>query len=146
MLSPVMSQSSPAATGGAGPNFEQRVGAFLLALLLTRSGPPFSPPAQIRRIRQQTEEMKWCTDDYFIEAQRPDGTLLRVLVQVKRAFALVANDPTCAEVFGDAWRDMAGGQFNPATDCVLLVTGASFRAIAIKASRAARLGAWTRKT
>ena len=106
MLSPVMSQSSPAATGGAGPNFEQRVGAFLLALLLTRSGPPFSPRAQIRRIRQQTEEMKWCTDDYFIEAQRPDGTLLRVLVQVKRAFALVANDPTCAEVFGDAWRDM----------------------------------------
>lgn len=119
-----MSHSSPLATGGAGPNFEQRVGAFLLALLLTRSGPPFAPRAQIRRIRQQADDLKWRTDDYFIEAQRPDGSPLRVLVQVKRAFAIVANDAACAEVFGDAWRDSSGGQFDPATDCFLLITGA----------------------
>lgn len=119
-----MSQTSPAASGGAGPNFEQRVGAFLLALLLTRSGPPFAPRARIRRIRQQAEEMNWATDDYFVEAQRPDGALLRILVQVKRSFAIVANDPICAKLFGDAWRDFSGGEFKPATDCMLVLTGA----------------------
>lgn len=125
---PRMSQSSPAATGGAGTTFEQRVGALFLALLLTRSGPPFAPRAQVQRVLQQTEHLGWATDDYLIEAHSADGIRLRALVQVKRSFAITTNDENCAKAFTDAWRDFSNEGFDHANDSVLLITGALGRA------------------
>jgi len=119
-----VSQSSPAATGGAGFSFEQRVTAFLLALLLTRSSPPFAARTQVQRVSLQVEHLGWATDDQLIEATRQDGTQVRALVQAKRTFVLGAADADCQKVFGDAWRDFSNDGFDHAKDTLLLITGA----------------------
>jgi hypothetical protein len=92
---PVARVSSPAATGGAGPSFEQHVGAYWLAQLLVRGIPPILIDTVITEVSFQTERLGWQTDDFLIICERTGGLPQKVAGQVKRNFTISAANDEC---------------------------------------------------
>jgi len=65
--------SSPEATGGAAPTFEQKVGAYWLVQLLVGCIPPIFVDSVVERVAFQTEHLGWKTDDLLITCANGAG-------------------------------------------------------------------------
>ena len=59
--------ASVISTGGAGNDFERRVGAYFLALLLTRSFAPIFPDSAPTRVHFQAGRLGWRVHDLVLE-------------------------------------------------------------------------------
>lgn len=115
--------SSPAATGGAGPFFEQHVGAYWLAQLLVGAIPPILTNTTVREVQFQTEYLGWQTDDFLVTCTHPDGRLRKLVGQVKRTFTVSTNDEDCRSTVADFWRDFNNSaRFSQEDDRLVLVT------------------------
>jgi tRNA A37 threonylcarbamoyladenosine biosynthesis protein TsaE len=115
--------SSPAATGGAGPFFEQHVAAYWLAQLLVRGIPPVLIDTVVTEVSFQTEHLGWHTDDFLIVCERAGAVTPKFAGQVKRSFTVSATDDECKKAIEDFWKDFNNaGLFSPADDRLLLVT------------------------
>lgn len=120
---------SPAATGAAGPFFEQHVGAAFLSLLLLRAKPPCLPDCQLAEVHLQTKHKGWHTDDLLIVGKRSDGQSVQMAAQVKRTFVVGHKDEDFRKTIADAWHDFQGRTvFNSATDilAVIVLRGRSY--------------------
>ena len=115
--------SSPAATGGAGPFFEQHVNAYWLAQLLVRGIPPILRNCAVLEVHLQTEHLGWHTDDFLIIGESGSGKHRKLPGQVKRSFTVSATNDECKKAVQDFWKDFTNPQqFSQATDCFALVT------------------------
>ena len=65
--------SSPEATGGAGPTFEQKLGVYWLVQLLVGCIPPIFVDSVVERVAFQTEHLGWNTDDLLITCANGAG-------------------------------------------------------------------------
>ena len=113
--------SSPAATGGAGPTFEQHVGAYWLAQLLVGAIPPIAIDATVTEVSFQTERLGWHTDDFLVTCTV--GSVSRNLPgQVKRSFTVSASNRECVQTVTDFWKDFNASHFSRDHDRFALVT------------------------
>lgn len=117
------SVSSPIATGGGGSFFEQHVGAYFLALLLTRGIPPLLKDCQVVEVHFQAEHLGWNTDDVFVVGDKGKDRRRKLAMQVKRNFQISRSQPVCKKAFADFWRDFNDTEkFDVENDRLALVT------------------------
>lgn len=115
--------SNTISTGGGGGEFERRVGAFFLTLLLTSSFAPIFPSATPRRVHFQARRVGWMIDDVVVEASTEAGKVHHLCAQIKRTFTLSASDDECRATIGAAWQDFNNASmFDQASDAIVLVT------------------------
>jgi hypothetical protein len=93
--------SSPEATGGAGPTFEQKVGVYWLVQLLVGCIPPIFVDSVVERVAFQTEHLGWNTDDLLITCANGAGHTKQLAAQVKRTFTVSASDEECEKAILD---------------------------------------------
>src|SRR5207253_1417465 len=103
---------SPLSTGGAGNVFEQHVNAYLLTLLLVGAVPPILTDCYVSEVSLQNKRLGWHTDDFLIAGTRSDGTVRRLLGQVKRNLTISASDEDFKKTISDFWLDYKGSQFS----------------------------------
>jgi len=115
---------SSLATGNAGGNYEQHVGAACLSTLLTGGIALFSADAVLTEVHLQVRHGHFQTDDLLLVAEAPQGTVHRILIQAKRTFSLAASDEECVKTLRAAWDDFTSpDRFNAAHDRLALITG-----------------------
>jgi hypothetical protein len=115
--------SSPEATGGAGPVFEQHVDATFLALLLVRAIPPVLTDCQLKEVHFQTEHLGWRTDDLLVVGVNGAGGRRRLAGQVKRTFTVSSKDLDCRKTFSGFWHDFSEvSRFDRSHDRLAVIT------------------------
>jgi hypothetical protein len=95
--------AAPAATGGAGPQFEAKVGAFYVLPLLSGSEPRGLPGATVRSVAFQQRVAEHPLDDVVVKAVNHDGSPATLEIQVKRTLTFTASDAEFREVVGQIW-------------------------------------------
>ena len=114
---------SPMATGGAGPTFEQHVGAMFLALLLIRGVPAVFRDWQVDEVSFQTQHLGWETDDLLVCCSTEHDERRRLAMQVKRNFTVGSSSPDCVQTFQRFWKDFKTSElFDPDHDVLVLAT------------------------
>jgi hypothetical protein len=116
--------SNPFSTGGGGHNFETRVQASFLALMLARGYAPCLNALPIQKIKLQGRHADFNTDDFIVFAGDPNSLEKKMLAQIKHKIAITENDPIFAEVINAAWEDYNNEElFNVGRDVLALITG-----------------------
>lgn len=117
--------SNPFSTGGGGHNFETRVQALFVVLMLTGGFVPCLPGYPIGKVKLQGKYAGYDTDDLIVFAKSPDGSReMKLLGQVKSSIRITANDKVFGEVIQSAWRDFNNSQiFTKGNDVIALITG-----------------------
>ncbi len=95
--------AAPAATGGAGPQFEARVGAFYVLPLLAGGEPRGLPGATVRSVAFQQRVADHPLDDVVVKAINRDGSPATLEIQVKRSLTFTASDMEFRDVVGQIW-------------------------------------------
>ena len=113
---------SPIATGGAGPTFEQHVGAMFLALLLIRGVPAILRDWQVDEVSFQTRHLGW-RQTTFCCCSTENDQRRRLAMQVKRNFTVGYSSPDCVQTFQRFWKDFKATElFDPGHDVLALAT------------------------
>ena len=116
--------SNPFSTGGGGPNFEVRVQAAFVALMLTGGFAPGLPGLSIKKMKLQGKLERYDTDDLIVFVESPDGSQKRkMLAQIKRTVSITKNDKKFKKVISAAWNDFNGCGFSKNEDIIALITG-----------------------
>jgi hypothetical protein len=95
--------ASPAATSGAGAQFEAKVGAFYLLSMLAESPPRGLPGAAVQSVNLQQRGSGRPLDDVIVEAMNADGSDAVLEIQAKRSLTFTASDQEFAEVVAQIW-------------------------------------------
>lgn len=95
--------AAPSATGGAGPQFEAKVGAFYLLPLLSGGEPRGLPGATVRSIAFQQRVADHPLDDVVVKAVNRDGSPATLEIQVKRSLTFTTSDDEFRDVVGQIW-------------------------------------------
>jgi hypothetical protein len=95
--------AAPAATGGAGPQFEAKVGAFYVLPLLSGGEPRGLPGATVRSVAFQQRVAEHPLDDVVVKAVNRDGSPATLEIQVKRSLTFTASDTEFRDVVGQIW-------------------------------------------
>ncbi|MFH1717117.1 MAG: hypothetical protein ABIF19_07185 [Planctomycetota bacterium] len=117
--------SNPSSTGGAGFNFETRVQASFVTLMLSGGFVPSMPPWPIRKIKLQGKYAGYDTDDAIVFVQSRDGKRERkLLCQIKHSIGLNKTSRHFREVILAAWVDYNNTKvFTAGRDSIALITG-----------------------
>jgi hypothetical protein len=95
--------AAPAATGGAGSQFEAKVGAFYLLSLLSGAEARGLPGATIRTIGFQQRGSGFPLDDVVINAVNADGSAATLEIQAKRTLTFTSSDAEFRDVTARMW-------------------------------------------
>jgi hypothetical protein len=119
--------SNPFSTGGGGPNFETRVQASFVTLMLSGGFSPCLPPWPIKKIKLQGRYTGYETDDLIVfvenEATKEERKLL---CQIKHSISITKakTNKVFGEVIQAGWRDFNNvNVFTKGTDSIALITG-----------------------
>ena len=119
--------SSPFSTGGGGHNFEMRVQAYFVTLMLSGGFAPALPPWPIKRIKLQGKYVGYDTDDAIVFVERPDGKKeRRLLCQIKHSISITKarTNKVFRDVIQGAWNDFNNKKvFRIGIDIIALITG-----------------------
>jgi hypothetical protein len=117
-------QSNPFSTGGGGVNFETRVQASFVTLMLTGGFSPCLPLSSITEIKLQGKHNGFDTDDLIVFTENSDGSRKhKLLGQVKRAISITENNKIFCEVIQSAWNDFNNPSvFTKNSDVITLIT------------------------
>lgn len=107
--------ASPVSTGGAGPDFERRVGAYYLAAALLGGIPRGLNAGVAREVRFQRLYQGDPLDDLIVVADLPAGDV-KLALQLKRDLVFGEKDEKFNEVIGACWQTFTSPAFNPSTD------------------------------
>ena len=114
---------TPQETGGAGPRYEDHVGAYFLARLISGGVSPIFTDSRVQEIRFQTRRLGWETDDLLVSCSTEHGEQHRIAIQAKLNFVLRVSDRECVETFGAFWNDFHNSEiFDPENDALVLAT------------------------
>lgn len=112
----------PFSTGGGGVNFENRIQASFVVLMLTGGFVPSLPSWPVISVRVQGKHLDFNVDDFIVTASN-SSLSAKLLGQVKHSISLTDNT-TFAEVIAAGWRDFNNTElFNKELDKIALVTG-----------------------
>ena len=116
--------SNSFSTGGGGNNFEMRVHAAFVTLMLSGGFAPCLPPWPIKEIKLQGKRLAYDIDDVIVFAERPDGKKVAKLhCQIKHSIGINKNK-VLGEVIQAAWNDFNDARkFTAETDSIALITG-----------------------
>lgn len=117
--------SNPFSTGGGGVNFETRVQASFVVLMLAGGFVPCFPDCAIKKIKLQGRYSGYDTDDLIVYAERQgDGQEKKLLGQVKHSISITQRDVVFREVIQAAWNDFNNPKiFARGKDSIALITG-----------------------
>lgn len=117
--------SNPFSSGGGGNNFETRVQAAFVVLMLTGGFVPCMPAWPIRKIKLQGKYKDFDTDDLIVYINRPDGEKeRRLLGQIKHSISITERNKIFGEVIQAAWSDFKNPKiFTEGSDAIALITG-----------------------
>ena len=116
--------SNPFSNSGGGPNFEVRVQAAFVALMLTGGFAPGLPGLPIKKIKLQGKVDGYDTDDLIVFAESLDGSQKhKMLAQIKRTVSITENNKKFREVIPAAWNDFNSSNFSKNKDIIALITG-----------------------
>jgi hypothetical protein len=118
--------SNPFSTGGGGGNFETRVQAAFVALMLTGGfAPCLLPLWPIKKIKLQGKYAGYDTDDLIVFAKSPDSEKeVKLLGQIKHFVKITERDKVLGEVIQSAWSDFKNlTVFKEGSDVIALITG-----------------------
>lgn len=117
--------SNSFSTGGGGVNFETRVQAAFVVLMMARGFAPCLPPWPIKKIKLQGKYIGFETDDLIVYVKDESSKReAKLLAQVKHSIKITINDPTFSDVIQAAWNDFQNPEiFRCETDVIALVTG-----------------------
>ena len=96
--------ASAESTGSAGASFEQHVGAYWLAFLLTQACCPFDHNAYVTEVTFQTKYLGYHTDDLLVRLKTEDASI-RFVIQAKRNFRLSKSNEECKKTIIGFWKD-----------------------------------------
>jgi hypothetical protein len=117
-------QSNPFSTGSGGANFETRVQAAFIILMLSGRLAPCLPPFPITKIKLQGRYIGFNTDDFIVfSKQQETEKEAKLLAQIKHDINITAKDATFAEVIQSTWNDFNDESFDSSTDALALITG-----------------------
>ncbi|MGZ5434990.1 MAG: ATP-binding protein [Pyrinomonadaceae bacterium] len=125
MSQPSPQLSNPFSTGGGGPNFETRVQAAFITLILTGRVSPCLPSWPITRLKLQGSYAGFKTDDFIVYAKDPHSpNEARLLAQIKHEISFTETDETLPKVIAAAWNDFNDATvFTAGVDAIALITG-----------------------
>ena len=119
--------SNPFSTGGGGINFETRVQASFVTLMLSGGFAPCLPPWPIEKIKLQGKYLGYDTDDAIVFVKRPDGKKERkLLCQIKHSISITKakTNKKFRDVIQAAWNDFNNTKvFRIGIDLIALITG-----------------------
>ena len=116
--------SNPFSTGGGGPNFEVRVQAAFVALMLTGGFAPGLPGLPIKKMKLQGKFDGYNTDDLIIFFESSNGSQTRkMLAQIKHSVSITESNKIFREVVSAAWNDFNDRDFSKNQDIIALITG-----------------------
>ena len=116
-------QSNPFSEGGGGPNFETRVQAAFVVLMLSGRVAPCLPPFPIIKLKLQGSSAGFETDDFIAYAKQGEKEA-KLLAQIKHDASITKGNENFIKTVHRAWRDFNNTSlFNPETDSFALITG-----------------------
>lgn len=117
--------SNAYSTGSGGSNFENRVQASFVVLMLTGGFSPCLPTWPIEEIKLQGKYQGFDTDDLIIFAKHSGSDRqAKLLGQIKHSISITKRDKVFGEVIQAAWNDFNNKNlFNERTDVLALITG-----------------------
>lgn len=117
--------SSPFSTGGGGHNFETRVQAHFVTLMLCGGFVPCLTPWPIKKIKLQGKYAGYDTDDAIVFIENPNGKEeKKLLCQIKHSIRITETDKVFARVIQYAWKDFNNAKvFRKGKDLIALITG-----------------------
>lgn len=107
--------SSPVSTGGAGSDFERRVGAYYLAVTLLGGIPRGTKAGVTREVRFQRLYQGEPLDDLIVVSDLLAGEA-KLALQLKRDITFGDNDEIFDEVMNACWQTFVSTQFNHSID------------------------------
>ncbi len=117
--------SNPFSSGGGGTNFETRVQASFVTLMLSGSFAPCLPPWPIKKIKLQGKYKGFDTDDAIVFVESPDRKEERkLLCQIKHSISITEKNKIFGDVIQAAWNDFTNPKlFTIGKDLIALVSG-----------------------
>ncbi len=118
-------QSNPFSTGGGGGNFETRVQAAFIVLMLTGKISPCLPAWPIVKLKLQGHYAGFNIDDFIAFVQCSNtGSEAKLLAQIKYSISITEGDTVFGEVIQAAWHDFNNASiFTVGIDALALITG-----------------------
>ena len=114
--------SNPISTGGGGGNFEIRVQASFVILMLLKVKVAFLWHLPVTKVLLQRRFEGYHTEDVVVELG--EGDIKRKLLgQIKRTISITAQNKIFQEVITAAWNDYNGDYFQGDRDGIALITG-----------------------
>lgn len=107
--------ASPISTGGAGSDYEKRVGAYYLAALLLQAVPRGQEAGVTREVRFQRLYEGEPLDDLIIVSELPVGEA-KLALQIKRDLTFGEKDETFDEVIQACWETFKSTNFHIGID------------------------------
>lgn len=107
-----MFPTSPLATGGAGPNFESKVGAYYLAALVLEGPARGAGFGATSKVRFQQAALGAPLDDIIIETESDSGRH-QLHLQLKHRFTFSQSDREFGSVVESCWTTLQKPDFSP---------------------------------
>ena len=121
---------SALATGGAGPAYEQKVGAMYLALLMHRGVPAILLDSQVEEVNFQTRRLGWETDDLLVICSLDKNKKRRLAIQIKRRINARESSSDFVQTIEGFWKDFKSDLgFDPECDAFVIATLPSTRTL-----------------
>lgn len=110
-------------TSGAGHDFEHRVQAVFVVLMLTDGVVPCLPAHKVKKIAVQQQENGYRTDDMIVSVTSQTLGDKKLLSQLKRS-VIIGRNTTFDKTIKDAWKDFNNAKlFTKGKDVLLLISG-----------------------
>jgi hypothetical protein len=116
---------NPFSSGGGGVNFENRVQASFVVLMVTGGFVACFPGCPIKKIKLQGKYAGYDIDDLIIFVERPgDGQERKLLGQIRHSIKITEGDNVFGEVIQAGWNDFNNSKlFIRGRDSIALITG-----------------------
>ena len=115
--------ASPYSTGGGGPDYEDYVGAYYLAMMLLQAVPRGqSTAAAAREIQFQSLYRGEPVDDLIVRSSLPQGEI-KLALQIKRDLMFGEKNDTFDDVMYACWETFTESSFVPGFDRFGIVLG-----------------------
>lgn len=112
-------------TGGGGFVFEDKVGAWLVAHIISDRSPFNKELGKIEKIEFQVRQDGWFLDDFLVSLENDQQLLSKVAISVKSNSVQINSEGFSDELVSDLWSQFLNNEkqvFNKDTDYLCIVT------------------------